>query len=131
MAEGEAAPCPSASARHALRQRESRSLQLLLAQAAPARTEHCTDPARTPCQSSGPLLSPAMPESQPLPLASSLSDVYTPAALEHEKQRWADLFDGFKREFGAGAPQKVARAPGRVNIIGAHPSRSRSRDSRA
>ncbi|GJN89843.1 hypothetical protein Rhopal_002832-T1 [Rhodotorula paludigena] len=61
-----------------------------------------------------------MPESQPLPLASSLSDVYTPAALEHEKQRWADLFDGFKKEFGAGAPQKVARAPGRVNIIGEH-----------
>ncbi|NXD32276.1 GALK Galactokinase, partial [Spelaeornis formosus] len=53
-------------------------------------------------------------------LASSLSDVYTPAALEHEKQRWAELFDGFKKEFGAGAPQKVARAPGRVNIIGEH-----------
>lgn len=57
-------------------------------------------------------------ETSPLPLADSLDQVYTQAALSHEGERWNDVFEEFKREYGV-AVDRVARAPGRVNIIGA------------
>lgn len=56
-------------------------------------------------------------ESSPLPVATSLDEIYTDAALAHEGQRWNSVFDAFQKEYGTPA-QKVARAPGRVNIIG-------------
>ncbi|BGO90631.1 hypothetical protein NBRC10512_000195 [Rhodotorula toruloides] len=58
-------------------------------------------------------------ETSPLPLADSLDQVYTQAALSHEGERWNDVFEEFKREYGV-AVDRVARAPGRVNIIGEH-----------
>ena len=62
----------------------------------------------------------AMPDQSPLPLATSLDEVYTPAALAHEGERWNNLFDAFQKEYGVDAKHlKVSRAPGRVNIIGA------------
>jgi len=61
-----------------------------------------------------------MPDQSPLPFATSLDEVYTPAALAHEGERWNNLFDSFQNEFGVDSKHlKVARAPGRVNIIGA------------
>lgn len=56
-------------------------------------------------------------ESSPLPLATSLDQIYTPAALAHEGERWNHLFEAFQNEYGTPV-QKVSRAPGRVNIIG-------------
>ncbi|KPV77344.1 uncharacterized protein RHOBADRAFT_11723 [Rhodotorula graminis WP1] len=62
-----------------------------------------------------------MPDQSPLPFATSLDDVYTPAALAHEGERWNNLFDSFEKEYGVDHKHlKVARAPGRVNIIGEH-----------
>ncbi|BGP38973.1 galactokinase [Rhodotorula kratochvilovae] len=62
-----------------------------------------------------------MPDQSPLPLATSLDEVYTPTSLAHEGVRWNALFDAFTKEFGVQAKGlKVARAPGRVNIIGEH-----------
>ncbi|GAA5992737.1 hypothetical protein JCM10908_006907 [Rhodotorula pacifica] len=58
-------------------------------------------------------------ESSPLPLVNSLDQIYTPAALVHEGQRWNSLFEAFQKEYGTPV-QKVSRAPGRVNIIGEH-----------
>lgn len=57
-----------------------------------------------------------MPAS-PLPLATSLDEVYTPGSLLHQGQRWDQLAQAFENEYGL-KPQKVARAPGRVNVIG-------------
>lgn len=56
-------------------------------------------------------------ESSPLPLVNSLDEIYTPAALVHEGERWNKIFEKFQREYGTPV-QKVSRAPGRVNIIG-------------
>jgi hypothetical protein len=60
-----------------------------------------------------------MPNS-PLPLATSLDEVYTPGSLLHQGQRWDQLAQAFEAEYGV-KPQKVARAPGRVNVIGELP----------
>ena len=56
-------------------------------------------------------------ESSPLPLVNSLDEIYTPAALVHEGERWNAVFEKFQHEYGTPV-QKVSRAPGRVNIIG-------------
>lgn len=58
-------------------------------------------------------------ESSPLPLVNSLDEIYTPAALVHEGERWNKVFEKFQQEYGTPV-QKVSRAPGRVNIIGEH-----------
>ncbi|ORY91663.1 ribosomal protein S5 domain 2-type protein [Leucosporidium creatinivorum] len=59
-----------------------------------------------------------MPNS-PVPLATSLDEVYTPGSLAHQGERWDQLAQTFEKEYGV-KPQKIARAPGRVNVIGEH-----------
>ncbi|GAA6061380.1 hypothetical protein JCM10212_000640, partial [Sporobolomyces blumeae] len=53
----------------------------------------------------------------PIPLTTALSDIYTNDALLREGARWNSLFECFQHEYGRPV-EKVARAPGRVNIIG-------------
>ncbi|KAL7902699.1 Galactokinase [Trichoderma sp. SZMC 28014] len=57
--------------------------------------------------------------SGPVPVATSLADVYPPAAVAAETPRWNNLLATFAREFGHAA-QFISRSPGRVNIIGEH-----------
>lgn len=66
-----------------------------------------------------------MPTS-PLPIATSLDEVYTPGSLLHQGERWDQLAQTFEKEYGV-KPQKVARAPGRVNVIGELPLQPSSR----
>jgi galactokinase len=54
-----------------------------------------------------------------VPVAKSLSDIYTEDALPTQKSRWENLLKQFKTNYGH-EPQFVARSPGRVNIIGEH-----------
>ncbi|GAA5986428.1 hypothetical protein JCM11641_000996 [Rhodosporidiobolus odoratus] len=54
-----------------------------------------------------------------IPTADSLDQIYTPESLLTQGERWNKLFESFDKEFGIKAT-KVARAPGRVNIIGEH-----------
>ncbi|SGY79574.1 BQ5605_C008g05167 [Microbotryum silenes-dioicae] len=54
-----------------------------------------------------------------IPVSSSLEHVYTPSSLPQQQQRWAQLQQLFEKQYGVKA-QAVARAPGRVNIIGEH-----------
>ncbi|GAA5893341.1 uncharacterized protein JCM6883_007637 [Sporobolomyces salmoneus] len=56
---------------------------------------------------------------RPIPLVSTLSEIYTEDALMREGVRWNSLFEQFQQEFETPV-QKVSRAPGRVNIIGEH-----------
>lgn len=57
--------------------------------------------------------------SGPVPVASSLADIYPPTALSVEEPRWNGLLAKFEKEYGHHA-QFIARSPGRVNIIGEH-----------
>ncbi|GAA6029776.1 hypothetical protein JCM8097_001044 [Rhodosporidiobolus ruineniae] len=54
-----------------------------------------------------------------IPTYDSLDQLYTPESLLSQGERWNSLFDAFNKEYGTPA-QRVARAPGRVNIIGEH-----------
>lgn len=57
----------------------------------------------------------------PIPLVDSLSDIYSSqAAVLAQGPRWKNLVEGFQREFDGQTPAFVARAPGRVNVIGEH-----------
>lgn len=57
----------------------------------------------------------------PIPLVDSLSDIYSSqAAVLSQGPRWKNLVDSFKAEFDGQTPAFVARAPGRVNVIGEH-----------
>ncbi|EFP81724.1 galactokinase [Puccinia graminis f. sp. tritici CRL 75-36-700-3] len=49
----------------------------------------------------------------------SLEQVYTQASVNKQSKRWSQLTETFKKSY-AHPPQFVARAPGRVNIIGEH-----------
>lgn len=60
-----------------------------------------------------------MPTS-PLPASNSLDQIYSSNALLAQGKRWDSLAQQFEKEFGV-KPQKVARAPGRVNVIGELP----------
>lgn len=60
-----------------------------------------------------------MANSDPIPLVPTLSNVYSAPRLAKEGQRWDSLTKDFASRFGA-APHFIARAPGRVNIIGEH-----------
>lgn len=60
-----------------------------------------------------------MPAHDSVPLSTSLSEVYSPAALKHQAGRWYRLAERFAQIYGH-APNKVARAPGRVCTIGEH-----------
>ncbi|KDN38267.1 Galactokinase [Tilletiaria anomala UBC 951] len=55
-----------------------------------------------------------------IPLVSSLDKIYsTSQTLAKEGARWDNLMNEFERQYGK-KPDFVARAPGRVNIIGEH-----------
>ncbi|GAA6023075.1 hypothetical protein JCM10207_007711 [Rhodosporidiobolus poonsookiae] len=54
-----------------------------------------------------------------IPTATSLDQVYTPESLLAQGTRWEALRDAFDKEYGTQL-EYVARAPGRVNIIGEH-----------
>ncbi|KAJ2768562.1 galactokinase, partial [Coemansia nantahalensis] len=56
--------------------------------------------------------------SSPAPTAKDLADVY-PLDIDVQRRRYARLARTFESRYGA-APAFVARAPGRVNIIGEH-----------
>lgn len=54
-----------------------------------------------------------------IPQLKSVEEVYTRASQPAEQARWDALRDAFQRSYGT-APQFIARAPGRVNLIGEH-----------
>ncbi|GAA5883200.1 hypothetical protein JCM16303_007303 [Sporobolomyces ruberrimus] len=56
---------------------------------------------------------------RPVPIVSTLSEIYTEDALLREGVRWNNLFEQFEQQFETKV-EKVSRAPGRVNIIGEH-----------
>ncbi|KAL2159512.1 hypothetical protein VTH06DRAFT_2517 [Thermothelomyces fergusii] len=55
----------------------------------------------------------------PVPIASSLGEIYTSEALPSQTKRWNELVSKFEARYGHG-PEFVSRSPGRVNIIGEH-----------
>lgn len=55
----------------------------------------------------------------PVPVTTSLSDIYTVDAIAPQAKRWNNLLTKFKSIYGH-QPEFVARSPGRVNIIGEH-----------
>ncbi|MBW0491128.1 hypothetical protein O181_030843 [Austropuccinia psidii MF-1] len=55
----------------------------------------------------------------PVLAAKSLEEIYTQPSLPAQTTRWASLTELFKKNYSH-LPQFVARAPGRVNIIGEH-----------
>lgn len=57
--------------------------------------------------------------SGPVPVASSLADIYQSTALPTQAPRWNDLLERFQKTYGHPATF-IARSPGRVNIIGEH-----------
>lgn len=54
-----------------------------------------------------------------VPLVHSLDAVYSPASLKTQAGRWYKLAEDFHSLYGV-VPDKVARAPGRVNVLGEH-----------
>ncbi|WFC97816.1 galactokinase [Malassezia yamatoensis] len=52
-----------------------------------------------------------------VPLLHSLDEVYSTSARKKEQERWSNLYEGFQTRFQQKA-SFVARAPGRVNLIG-------------
>ncbi|KAK6512371.1 galactokinase [Arthrobotrys musiformis] len=54
-----------------------------------------------------------------VPEVTSLDEIYAPEALLSQGKRWNDLAAEFERLYGK-TPDFIARAPGRVNIIGEH-----------
>ncbi|KAF9463944.1 galactokinase gal [Collybia nuda] len=61
-----------------------------------------------------------MAAEQPIPIYTNLTDLYANlgTSLNHAV-RWNNLAEEFKRRFGR-KPAYIARAPGRVNLIGEH-----------
>lgn len=58
--------------------------------------------------------------SDPIPLVTKLEDVYSSHEAQLKQgQRWDALTKRFQESFGD-KPQFIARAPGRVNVIGEH-----------
>jgi galactokinase len=55
----------------------------------------------------------------PVPVATSLEDIYTHDAVAAQTKRWDALLSKFQTLYGHAA-EFVARSPGRVNIIGEH-----------
>ncbi|KAF3918330.1 Galactokinase [Orbilia brochopaga] len=54
-----------------------------------------------------------------VPQVGSLAEIYAPDALLSQAKRWDDLVQEFQRVYDC-SPDFIARAPGRVNIIGEH-----------
>lgn len=57
------------------------------------------------------------PTQDPIPLVGDLAALYSKERLVTEGQRWDKVRQQFEQSFGA-APQYIARAPGRVNLMG-------------
>lgn len=55
----------------------------------------------------------------PVPTATTLSDIYHPEDVASQTPRWTALTTAFTSRYGH-APSFVSRSPGRVNIIGEH-----------
>ncbi|KAH9949915.1 galactokinase gal [Amylocystis lapponica] len=56
----------------------------------------------------------------PIPIVTSLQEVHTDfVTAANQAERWNDLVAEFERRFGK-KPTYIARAPGRVNLIGEH-----------
>ena len=60
-----------------------------------------------------------MPTPNPVPTATSLTDIYHPEDVPSQTPRWTALTTAFTTRYGH-APAFVSRSPGRVNIIGEH-----------
>ncbi|CAO1639376.1 unnamed protein product [Sympodiomycopsis kandeliae] len=59
--------------------------------------------------------------SDPIPLVDSLSSIYSSqSAVLSQGPRWDNLLSSFSQHFNGEKPSFVARAPGRVNVIGEH-----------
>ncbi|MCO5589783.1 hypothetical protein L7F22_043752 [Adiantum nelumboides] len=56
----------------------------------------------------------------PIPLVDGLDRIYSKQRLSKEGQRWDSLNAQFKEEFDGDSPNFIARAPGRVNLMGDH-----------
>ncbi|SNX82840.1 related to GAL1 - galactokinase [Melanopsichium pennsylvanicum] len=56
----------------------------------------------------------------PVPLVNSIDTIYSPAGVLKNSKRWADLAIKFSKAFPNSDPCFIARAPGRVNLIGEH-----------
>ncbi|KAF3909697.1 Galactokinase [Arthrobotrys entomopaga] len=54
-----------------------------------------------------------------VPQVTSLDEIYAPEALLSQGKRWNELAEKFQSLYGKN-PDFIARAPGRVNIIGEH-----------
>ncbi|KAN0066514.1 galactokinase [Thecaphora frezii] len=65
-------------------------------------------------------IEPNMTVSDPVPLVSALDAIYSPAGVLKNSKRWNDLAHQFKQLFNGTTPDFIARAPGRVNLIGEH-----------
>ncbi|KAJ6514730.1 Galactokinase [Mycena vulgaris] len=61
-----------------------------------------------------------MSAQEPVPVFTNLKDLYASlgTSLNHA-ERWSNLVDEFEARFGR-KPEYIARAPGRVNLIGEH-----------
>ncbi|CAH7677081.1 N-acetylgalactosamine kinase [Phakopsora pachyrhizi] len=51
---------------------------------------------------------------------SSLEDIYTSSSVSSQAIRWGNLINCFNKTFHTQSPDFIARAPGRVNVIGEH-----------
>lgn len=58
--------------------------------------------------------------SDPVPLVGSLDSIYSPAGVLKNGRRWDDLATQFASAYSGHKPDFIARAPGRVNLIGEH-----------
>lgn len=61
-----------------------------------------------------------MTVSDPVPLVNALDAVYSPAGVLKNAKRWDELTTKFAQLFHGEKPDFIARAPGRVNLIGEH-----------
>lgn len=58
--------------------------------------------------------------SDPVPLVGSLDQIYSHAGVLKNSRRWDELAAKFAQAFSGDKPDFIARAPGRVNLIGEH-----------
>ena len=56
----------------------------------------------------------------PVPVVTTIDEIYPPGALEFQRERLKHLCNQFSAIYRGKAPQYVARSPGRVNLIGEH-----------
>lgn len=56
----------------------------------------------------------------PIPLVDTLEGIYSKERIPKEGKRWDNLHSQFKKKFNGQSPNFIARAPGRVNLMGDH-----------